>query len=296
MAERQYKIESMSTTKYMLLKYIADLHRFEPRNIGVVVYCQDGAEARFVGEFADRLGEVDGRSIPSFVTSASAYKQWVRYWRDVFIAGHVMEPASGRIVDVTSPDFAEALMNTSRGNFVVVVAGSVLDEVSVEELPAVADQLYAQLVDAKVLDEARDDDLDAVADRLLDQMNLRSHPNFHRNYLVRCPVNGVQEEYVFSDALANGSPQWLYQRLPIPRSKVRLRKNVHDTAWSFEQIFKQNIVAPERTGVLVCVNEEQRLQADVDRSLRLLGSMTRVINLAEGDEGRKEFEALARVT
>ena len=74
---------------------------------------------------------------------------------------------------------------------------------------------------------------------------------------------------------------------------MRLRKNVHDAAWSFEQVFKQNIVKPEHAGVLVFVSEEQRSQADVDKSLRLLGSMTRVINLAEGDEGQKEFEALA---
>ncbi len=283
----------MNTTKYMLVKYIADLHRFEPRNIGVIVCSQQGAEARFVGEFADRPGDVDGRSIPSFVTSGNAYKQWVRYWRDVFVAGRITVPASGATVDVTSPGFPEAVQETSRGNFVVVDAGAVLDEVPVGKLSAVADQLYAQLVDAKTPEEPRDADLDAVADGLLDRIGLRSHRNFHRDYTVQCAVNGVQEEYVFSDAFANGSPQRLYQRLAIPKSKVRLRKNVHDTAWSFEQVFKQNIVPKDHAGVLVYVNEDQRSQPDVDKSLKLLGSMTRVINLWDEREGLIEFEALA---
>ena len=286
----------MSAPKYLLVKYIADLHRFEPRNIGVIVTCGSGAEARFAGEFSDRPGEVDGRSIPSFVTSASAYKQWVRYWRDVFLAGRLTVPASGEVVDVTSPGFAEALQETSRGNFVVVDAGTVLDEISAEELPDVADQLYAQLVDVRSLEEPRDDVLDAVADRLLQQMNLPANPKFHRNYPVRCSVNGVEEEYIFSDALANGAPQRLYQRLRLPRNKAGLRKNVHDTAWSFEQVFKQKIIEPMHAGVLVYVNEEQRSQPDVDKSLRLLDSMTRVINLAHEDQGRKEFEALAAMS
>jgi hypothetical protein len=282
----------MSATRFLLVKYIADLHRFEPRNIGVVVCSPKGAEARFTGEYSDRPGEVDGRSIPSFVTSGNAYKQWIRYWREALLAGRVTVPESGAIVDVTSPGFAEALQQTSRGNFVVADSGTVLDDGSADELPAVADQLFGQLVDTKPMEEPRDDDLDSVADRLLDRLNLRSRRNFHRDYLVRCTVNGVQEEYIFSDAFANGSPQRLYQRLPLPKSKIRLRKNVHDTAWSFEQVFKQQIVTPDNAGVLVCVGDEQGSQPDVDKSLRLLASMTRVINLAEEERAIKEFEPL----
>jgi hypothetical protein len=283
----------MSTTKYLLVKYIADLHRFEPRNIGVVVYSTLGVEARFAAEYPDRPGEVDGRSVPGFVTSDNAYKQWVRYWRNAIRAGRLTIPATGEIVEVTSPGFAEAMQQTSRGNFAVVDAGSVLDEVGVEELPAVADQLFSQLVDTRPLEEPRDADLDAVADGLLDRLNLRSHRNFHRDYPVQCLVNGVSEEYVFSDAFANGAPQRLYQRLPFPKSKVRLRKNVHDTAWCFEQIFKQKIITPEDGGVLVYVTDEQKNQTEVEKSLRLLGSMTRVVNLWKEDEGMSEFAELA---
>jgi len=81
----------MNTTKYLLAKYIPDLHRFEPRNIGVIVWSPLGIEARFLAEYPNRPGEVDGRSIPGFVTSASAYKQWVRYWRDA-ISGTSIRP------------------------------------------------------------------------------------------------------------------------------------------------------------------------------------------------------------
>jgi hypothetical protein len=285
----------MNPTKYFLAKYIADLHRFEPRNIGVIVWSPTGVEARFLAEFPNRPGEVDGRSIPGFVTSPSAYKQWVRYWRDA-LSGPSFKPLNGGdVVPSSSPGFIEALQQTGRGNFVLADAGSVLDVVGEEELPTLADQLFAQLVEANAPEEPRDLDLDLVCDELLERSHLINHKNFYSNYPVRCAVNGVEEEYVFSHAFANGTLQRLYQRLAIPKGKARLRKNVHDAAWSFEQVFKQKIVEPKNAGVLVYVTEEQQAQPDVDNSLRLLGSLTRVINLRNEQIGRQEFEPLAKL-
>lgn len=285
----------MNTTKYLLAKYIPDLHRFEPRNVGVIVWSPLGIEARFVAEYPNRPGEVDGRSIPNFVTSPSAYKQWIRYWRDA-ISGTTIRPlGGGDVVASSSPGFIEALQQTARGNFVVVDAGSVLDEVGEEELPTVADQLFAQLVEANAPEEPRDLDLDTVADQLFERLHLNRHRNFYSNYSVRCPVRGVEEEYVFSHAFANGTLQKLYQRLAIPKGKARLRKNVHDVAWSFEQVFNQHIVEPQNAGVLVYVTEEQETQPDVEKSLRLLGNITRVINLRNEQQGQTEFAPLAQL-
>ena len=39
----------MSATRYLLVKYIADLQRFEPRNIGVIVCSPEGAETAILG-------------------------------------------------------------------------------------------------------------------------------------------------------------------------------------------------------------------------------------------------------
>jgi len=151
------------------------------------------------------------------------------------------------------------------------------------------------LVEANAPDEPRDLDLDFVCEQLLERTHLNKHKNFYSNYAVRCAVNNVEEEYVFSHAFANGALQRLYQRLAIPKGKARLRKNVHDTAWSFEQVFKQKIVEPQNAGVLVYVTPEQEAQPDVDKSLRLLGSLTRVINLRDERLGQQEFEPLAQL-
>ncbi len=152
-----------------------------------------------------------------------------------------------------------------------------------------------QLVEAGAPEEPRDLDLDIVCDQLLEKTHLNTHKNFYSDYPVRCAVNGVEEEYVFSHAFANGTLQRLYQRMAIPKGKARLRKNVHDAAWSFEQVFKQRIVDSQNAGVLVYVTKEQETQPDVEKSLKLLRSLTRVINLRDDLAGQQEFEPLAKL-
>jgi hypothetical protein len=149
----------MNKTKYFLVKYIPDMHRFEPRNIGVIVWSPFGIEARFLAENANRPGEADGRSIPDWVTSHNAYRQWIHFWREALSENSIEPLRGGEIIPASSPAFMDALKETAQGNFVLMEAGAILDQVAEGDLPAVANQLFAQLVQeaAKrdVYDEAK---------------------------------------------------------------------------------------------------------------------------------------------
>lgn len=282
----------MNTTKYLLAKYIADLHRFEPRNIGVIVWSPLGVEARFLAEHPGRPGEVDGRSLPGFVTSLSAYKQWVRYWRNA-VSGETFKPAEGgEPVLVSSAAFMEALQQTNRGNFVIVEGGDLLDEVRGEELELVANQLFTSLVETNAAEEPRDLNLDEVWERLLTTTELKNNPHYHRNYPVQCTVAGTEQEYLFSDAYANGTLERLYQRVSLPKRKLTLQKNVHDTAWRFEKVIEANIIPAEKTGAIVYLTEEQQTQPEVERALRELGSVTKIINLRNEAAAIQEIQQL----
>lgn len=285
----------MNTTKYLLAKYIPDLHRFEPRNIGVIVWSPLGIEARFLAEYPNRPGEVDGRSIPAFVTSASAYKQWIRYWRDAITGTSLRPLGGGDVVSSSSPGFIEALQQTARGNFVVVDAGSVLDDVSEDELPKVADQLFAQLIEVSTAEEPRDIGFDELCDSLMVRAQLKDHRNFHDRYPVRCTVRGVDEEFLFSHAIANGTLERAYQRFPMPKRKTQLQKNRDATAWMLESLLNTNVITPDRTVVLVDATPEQISQTEVDKTIRLLGSMSRVVNIHNEAEALAEFGAAARL-
>jgi hypothetical protein len=307
----------MKTPRYLIAKYIPDLGRMEPRNVGVIVWSPDGVEARFLAERADRPGEVDGRSIPAFVTSPPAYQQWVSFWR-AELARPAIEPLRGRDkVSRGSPGFLDALQSSGRGNFVLAEGGFLLDPVAAEELPRLADRLFAALVEAAgpeelprladrlfaVLVEAagpedpRDPSLDELCERLIAEAGLAEDANFRTRHEVVCPVApGTEERFEFSYAYQDGSLRRLYQRVPLPREKAPLRKSVHDAAWMFEKVITAGIIRPEQGAVLVNATPELKADPEVERSLKVLGSVTRVLNLHDYDRAKAEFLALRELT
>src|SRR5207237_10908789 len=66
-------ILAMNTIRYFLARYVPNLDRGEPRNIGVLVWSPDGVAARFLAESPDRPGVVDEAHTPAFVRNPEAY-------------------------------------------------------------------------------------------------------------------------------------------------------------------------------------------------------------------------------
>ena len=284
---------AMKTPRYLIAKYIPDLGRMEPRNIGVVVWSPDGVEARFLAEKADRPGEVDGRSIPSFVTSTHAYKQWVQFWQSE-LARPELQPLRGKGgVARHLPEFLDVLRDTGRGDFVLAEGGFLLDPVPGEDLSRLADRLFVAMVDAAGSEEPRDPSLDELCDQVIAETRLSQDANFRTRYEVSCPVTEATEErFEFSHAYQNGSLQRLYQRVPLSRRKIVLRKTVHDAAWMFEKVVTAGIICPEQGAVLVNASPEQRADSEVERSLKVIASVTRVLNLNDYEAVLAEFQAL----
>ncbi len=284
----------MNTVKYLVAKYIPDLQRMEPRNIGVLVWSPDGIEARFAAEKDNRPGDVDGRSIPPYVNSPSAYRQWIKFWRSELQGHEIFVGASSATVSQDSPEYIEAFKLNCRGNFVLVDGGILLDELGEDELPHFADYLFTALVDHSGVEEARDVTLDEVCKELIGRANLTADPYFRQRYRLDCPIaDNATEEFEFSYAYENGSLQRLYQQVPLAKRKKQLRKNFHDSAWMFEKVIKARLIEPEQGAALVYVNEEEQEEQEIDRLLRALGSVTPVLNLYDPDHARSVFQGLA---
>ncbi len=286
----------MNTTKYFLAKYIPNMHRFEPRNIGVVIWSPLGIEARFLAENPSRPGDVDGRSIPDWVTSHNAYRQWVRYWRDALSENSIEPLRGGEIIPASSPAFMEALRETAQGNFMLLESGAVMDQVGEDDLSAVANQLFAQLVqEASSSEEPKDRSFEARCDELLMKSQLKAHHHFQDRYPVKCTVRGVEEEYVFSHALANGTIERLFQRFPLPKTKGRIQKSRDAMAWTLESLNNAGIITPDKALLLVDVTTEQRNQTEVEKTLTLLGSMSRVVNVQDTSDAEAVFAEAAKL-
>jgi hypothetical protein len=142
-----------SNTRFLVAKYIRDMHRLEPRNIGVVVWTDGKLAARFLGESQSGQGDVIApRKLG--VRDQETYRQWLHYWRDAMASPTLSLNGNGQRVSRDSPEFLDALMRRSKQQFVLVDGGFVSGDVNPGEIDDVVHDLFEALVDDR--DEARE--------------------------------------------------------------------------------------------------------------------------------------------
>ncbi len=77
--------------KWYVVKYVPDLFRREPRNVGIIAF--DGTEVvwQFLGQSEPNPLdlEIDARMAKSVVTSVRNYRAWVKFFRNAVVHGDV---------------------------------------------------------------------------------------------------------------------------------------------------------------------------------------------------------------
>ena len=286
----------MNTPKYLLAKYVPDLRRGEPRNVGVIVWSPDGVEARFVGEKPGRPGDIDGRSVPSFVTSPAAYRQWVEYWTYQLRREEIAPVNGGVAVGRERVEFLEALRASNKGNFALVDGGFLLDRVEAGSLGDLADHLFRALVETSVVEEAADPSLYDMTQRVLDSTGIQHDPRFKSRYRLSCTIEGgADERFEFDYAFENGSLKRLYQKLALPKRHETQQVRIDATAWKFERVVTAGLLTGDRPVALIYPTEEQLSDPETNRMLSVLGTVGRVLDLHDQDAAEGEFRGLVRL-
>lgn len=121
------------TLTYIVAKYIPDLLRHEPRNIGVFVFGENEVAARLVGE--DATGGLDLRRLPdALFNDDHAYAEWHNYWRKLL----------RECKDVSA--CRDEVLDTGTGTFTVWHGGELYPESKTVDTQAICDDLYTRLV------------------------------------------------------------------------------------------------------------------------------------------------------
>lgn len=288
----------MAGARYLVAKYVPNLQRMEPRNVGVIVWSPHGLSARFAAERVDAPGEIDGRKARSYVNSLNTYRQWVQFWR-AELQNEAIEPISGgKAVHKESRDFLDVLKESSKGSYSLADGGLLLDSVDSDELPDVTDQLFYELVSSVSEEESHTPSVKEICGDLIRSTNLERSPYFLSDYIVR--YDGGRRSHEFHYALANGKPEYLYRRVGLPGNRIKeFSKNAHDSAWIFEKVVQEAKVVPsDNSAALVYISEEQLAQPEVKEPLEDLRSVTRVLNLSKSEDFEKtraEFAGLAQI-
>jgi len=108
------------TTRFLVAKYVPDLQRMEPKNIGVVLASPDRIGARFYGENGDHP------RAPEFIhkRNKSVYVEWVQYWNQQINKVNASGPKElGR--GISTLDY---LLGKSKGSYVRAFLFSILGQ------------------------------------------------------------------------------------------------------------------------------------------------------------------------
>ncbi len=181
----------MSTARYLIAKYIPDMFRNEPRNIGVVLWSDAGIRAKFWG--SDDFGGIDKRRIPKFVSSKSAYSQWIETWYRIIKKPKIEYIGRSESELSTCSKSLDALITTSNGNYFLQNGGEVFQPVNADNVSDALNFLYQTLVDEEQEDGPETMTLDAACIRVIEQIDLKKDPNFKENAIVECPFGDVKK-------------------------------------------------------------------------------------------------------
>jgi hypothetical protein len=178
------------TTRILVAKYVEDLRRWEPRNVGVIVEAKDGYAARFVGERPD--GGVDGRKV-RWNIDPEIYRGWIAFWKEC--------------LDKGDDGLAEAV-RLSSSNYLLSAAAEVwigAENVTAAELLA---RYYPELVERAEAEETADvaePKLQTMADIVLEKAGATRLPSFRQGFQLEGTLDLREPEpYRFHYGWQNG--------------------------------------------------------------------------------------------
>lgn len=174
------------SVKIMVAKYMPDSRRGEPRNVGVLIAGPGTSAMRFYGQRPD--GSVDGRRTPGMIRDLEAYKLWVEYWAEALSVGD-----------------SDRLLGLKTDSYYVEETGEVLRDPQIDQLDALADRYFEELVTERPPEESTaSQDLVAAVDRLIESPAIAERVSVRREYTVPIQVKGHPVELRFPYAFENG--------------------------------------------------------------------------------------------
>lgn len=269
------------SARFLVAKYVPDVKRMEPRNIGVIAWCDGCAEARFLGEDEApprRLGIRDTR----------VYRKWLSSWRKQ-IARPFVEVGHGQIVDKSTPEFLDALREWSRDSFLLVEGGEIIEAVDRTSLPALTEYLFRELVaedEAKEKKEHEYQQLKTAATQLIKQSGLEGRPDFRRHEPTWYTAFGVTKSFSCDVLGPMKEPYSIYHQTILSNQRT-----FDSTAFHLHWFRESRSFPKERCAALV-VGSGQLTRDQLDNR-QMLEQIATVIDVTDMHRARAKLSEIA---
>ncbi|MFE2702291.1 hypothetical protein [Streptomyces mirabilis] len=238
---------------WFLVKYIDDIFRNEPINIGVVVSSDGSVGSHFLGQRPD--GSINGQKIHRRIAGVDTYKAWVRFIKKEADRGNL----DSRI---------EALSKRVGESYVIERRGPVLDiERSAQEI---ADSLFTALVSAETVPAQS---LDVLAEAAFNGLVFPPGQKIDRDVDFKVKVRDVPQLVTF-DYKYTADRTVLMDRISFSRPGKPLAQSVNDLLFRIDVIEKQQGI---NEFVALYSGADHSLQAE--RQLRVLNRFAHTVDL-----------------
>lgn len=199
---------------YVIAKYVDDIRRNEPINVGVIAFGAGHVAARFEGE--DEHGRLDRRRIRKRVTGRDAYVAWVQHWRRLLDAGE------------------ESLLAACSQDFYLERGGTVLLDLDERALADTVGDLYARLVKPEDPPAPMSLKEKSLRTLRLAGADLEDGNHFKTDIMVRLDVAGRTFDESISYGVRNGTWHCLQEISLDPQRPRRSRKEANHCAFLME--------------------------------------------------------------
>jgi hypothetical protein len=250
-------------TEWFVAKYMPDLRRREPTNVGVILRMDDAVLARFLGERSD--GRIDGRSVKWL--GIASYKAWVAYWRQHLDA---------------SADVSLLTTTPAGANYFVEVGGERLIGSESTDPEALLDYLYSVLVEETP--EREKLSVEKATESVLNRIEIADR--VERGYVLEVPRDGFTDRVEFDYRFHNGIAH-LMQRVSLTLEDVRSWDNVHAAAWSF-----QHARGVDHKASAIALVRTREQDVSLDKQMRLLGEYASVVDVGHTEEAAERLSDL----
>jgi hypothetical protein len=269
------------STRFLVAKYIPDVRRMEPRNIGIIAWNAGHTAARF-------LGEDDGPPRYLGVKDRGNYGKWLSAWRSQ-LAKPFLETGCNETIAKADVKFLDALCEWSQGNYVLVNGGELMERVSPDELNGVVGYLFSELVSHEEPVEVKEHEyqrLRMAAARVIKQAGLSSLPNWGSSLPTWYKAWGVVKYFECDQLGTTEQPYSIYQRVMLSHPKT-----FESAAFQLYWFRESRNFEKERCAALV-VGSTQPTKEQKDNRQMLEGIAT-VVDVTDEDSARMKLAEIA---
>jgi hypothetical protein len=264
------------TPRFVLAKYVPDLGRMEPRNVGVFVWWKGSLCARFLdADDVDDLNDV------------ATYDRWKAFWTRMIEDGSI-RPKRGKPVSVHDPSCLDALVTTQKGNYILVDSGELLKKVSKSELPNVLNYLFNELVAVpnSGAAESMSKSLATQCRHVIEKSGIAKRDGYKSKFPVKCPIYGVTRHFFVSHGLGTGKPDALFQRVSLSTPN-----SVNSAALMFHSLADNALIPSVRCAALV---QESDINSNTaEEGVEFLSKTCTIINVDHAKEAAASVNEVA---